>query len=155
MNVDQMINRLYTHPIMQEVGMEMALGFPFFTIQKGTLHVHFFLHQEHVSADCVTFFKPAYRLEFVFPFRHLCRFDNFVLEGLPDAGTLVKSQFGTQFQQQYHRLTCDIRLHVNRVLVEASLLGTPRADTIAQCNQAVLDAIATLALSDIYPSEAM
>ncbi len=154
MNTDQMLQQLRAHPVMCEVGMEMALGFPFFDVRCNRLHVHFFPHCEKKSGNSTTFFKPAYRIEFVYPFRHLCRFDNLALEGEANAGMPVFSKADAGFAREYAGAAAGICRISDLILGEAGLNGCPTAALMAEYRQTVLDAIHILGLSDIYVAEA-
>ncbi|MBR4039924.1 MAG: hypothetical protein IKJ11_07485 [Clostridia bacterium] len=153
MNTELMMKRLRDHPVMREVGMEMTMGFPFYSVRANTLHVRFLLHREHFSAESAVFCKPAYRVEFVFPFRHLCRFDNLVLQDAPGAGMPAHDAQGTAFMQEYARMATQVRMHSDRLLQEAAGSGL-KAETLAQYNRIVSEAIDALGLSDVYMTEA-
>lgn len=154
MNTDQMMKLLGNHPIMGEIGMEMVMGFPFFEVCSNTLHVYFLLHREHLSGERIAFFRPAYRMEFVFPFRHLCRFDNLVLEGVASAGLLAHCEEGAEFKHKYESIALEVHRHSDRILQEAAMNGCPTAEGLTEYNRVVFDAIHTLGLSDVYDSEA-
>lgn len=153
MNTDQMKKQLHVHPVMCEIGMEMVMGFPFFEVRCNTLYVHFFLHREQKSGNRTTFFKPAYRVEFVFPFRHLCRFDNLVLEGEVEAGMPACCAEGVAFDQEYACAAAEIHRLCDLLLKETVLNGCPTAYSLTEYRQAVISTIHTLGLSDVYFSE--
>lgn len=154
MNTDQMVKQMRAHPVMCEVGMEMAMGFPFFEVRRHALYARFLLHREQKSADRTTFFRPAYRVEFLFPFRHLSRFDNLVLEGEEEAGLPARCAEGAAFEQEYARAAAEIHRLSDQILQEAARNGFPAADRLTEYRQEVLGAIRALDLSDVYVSEA-
>ena len=154
MNTDQMKKQLRIHPVMCEVGMEMMMGFPFFEVRCNTLYVYFLLHREQKHGNLTTFFKPAYRVEFVFPFRHLCRFDNLVLEGDVEAGTPACCVEDAGFDQEYSRASAEIHRLCDLLLKETVQNGCPTPDRLTEYRRFVLSTSRTLGLSDVYRSEA-
>lgn len=153
MNTDQMLKQLRNHPVMCEVGMEMMMGFPFFAVRINKLYVRFLLHREQKDGQRTFFFKPAYRVEFVYPFRHLSRFDNLVLEGSAKAGMPAFCEEGEAFNSKYTCAAAKIQLLSDLVLSETAQNGRPTDNTMMEYHQAAVSAINALGLSDIYALE--
>lgn len=154
MNTDQMMNRLRSHPVMCEIGMELAMGFPVYRVRSGVLRAVFLPHRQQWSGDRAEFFRPAYRVEFAFPFRHLCRFENLVLAGAAGAGEAVFRRDAAVFRGEYGRAAAEIHALSDRILEEASLKGAPCAEALAEYRRELLRAVGGLGLSDVYGSEA-
>ncbi len=153
MNTDQMLKQLRNHPVMCEVGIEMVMGFPFFEVRHNKLYASFRPHREQKDGNRTIFFKPAYRIEFVYPFRHLCRFDNLVLEGSAKAGMPAICEEREMFDLEYARVASEIQRLSDLLLNETAQNGCPTDNTMTEYRQTAVSAINALGLSDIYASE--
>ena len=153
MNTAAMMERLRAHPVSRELGVEMCLGFPFYEIRANALHARFWAHRERVSEGGASFFRPAYRLDFAFPFRHLCHFENLVLEGVPDAGMPAHRTEDGSFLKRYAEVSSELAGLSDRILREAQENGIPSEARILDYDRALRRGIAILGLEDVYSAE--
>lgn len=154
MNTEDMMKQISVHPINCELGVEMALGFPFYRMFPNGFHVIFYPHIERIGDNVSAFHSPAYRLEFVYPFRHLCRFDNLVLCGIADADADEICKEGESFVQDFKRLKNEIYICSDRILEEVNNRHGVRTKILKDYRDCVYNAVHALGLERIYGAEA-
>ena len=108
MNTSKMFEQLQKHPVCCEIGIELQWGMPSYRVVRGKLHACFSLHRHKVNDGNVCIFQPVYQVDFVYPFRHLSRFENLCLQGNDSAGRIAcrmsEREYCLKFQPAMERL---------------------------------------------------
>ncbi len=101
MTTNEILKQIQFHPIICEIGFGLHLSIPFYHLADNNLFVRFYLYRQTKDENRIYAYRPSYVLEFVYPFRHLCKFENLVLTGRSDVDERVFSFSHRDYHEKY------------------------------------------------------